>query len=260
MKLSTNQIREFFEVGYTILPGVFEAAEIAAMQSAFDRLQATAEQLRVTTLHRGSMFVLKEAPAIGSGVRIERIVWCGAAEPVLGEFGRDPRLLAPAAALLGSGRMEHLINQAHFKLPHDGVWFPWHQDSTHRRAGTDEWRDLNGRGSYVQTLTALDDVNERNGPIEFLRGSCRLGHVPPEPGQEGRLPADLDERDAKVATMRTGDLLLFGPFTFHRSLPNDSNSARRVFINGFAYPGANSRVYPGEGAGRVVVAPESPAD
>jgi hypothetical protein len=45
---------------------------------------------------------------------------------------------------------------------------------------------------------------------------------------------------------------VFGPFTIHRSLPNRSSTPRRIFINGFASPGANSRVYPGEGAGRTV--------
>jgi hypothetical protein len=47
-------------------------------------------------------------------------------------------------------------------------------------------------------------------------------------------------------------VLLFGPYTFHRSLPNRSTRPRRVFINGFAHPGANSRVYPGDGAGRTL--------
>jgi hypothetical protein len=52
--------------------------------------------------------------------------------------------------------------------------------------------------------------------------------------------------------MAAGGVLLFGPYTFHRSLPNRSSRPRRVFINGYAAPGANRRVYPGEGAGRLL--------
>jgi ectoine hydroxylase-related dioxygenase (phytanoyl-CoA dioxygenase family) len=149
--------------------------------------------------------------------------------------------------------MNQLINQAHFKLPGDGVDFPWHQDSTHRRYGRGEWVDANGRGSYVQTVIAVDDITPDNGPLEFIPGSCRLGHVEPPAGQEGRLPEHLvDPASAVAATMPAGSVLLFGPYTFHRSRPNESTTPRRVFINGFAYPGANSRVYPGEGAGRLV--------
>jgi ectoine hydroxylase-related dioxygenase (phytanoyl-CoA dioxygenase family) len=183
-------------------------------------------------------------------VRIHRIVWCGAAETVLSRFGMDPRLLAMAAQILGSTEMNQLINQAHFKQPGDGIEFPWHQDSTHRRYGQQGWRDVNGRGSYVQTVTAIDPIGADNGPLRLLPGSCKLGHV--ASAQDGRLPAGLDPRDAIPATMTAGSVLLFGPYTYHSSPPNQSDRPRRIFINGFASPGANSRVYPGEGAGRLV--------
>jgi len=52
--------------------------------------------------------------------------------------------------------------------------------------------------------------------------------------------------------MEAGSVLLFGPYSFHCSAPNDSTRPRRMFINGFAYPGANTRIYPGDGAGRLV--------
>ena len=42
------------------------------------------------------------------------------------------------------------------------------------------------------------------------------------------------------------------PYTAHASFENTSESYRRVFINGYAYPGANARVYPGDGAGRTL--------
>lgn len=253
--LRPEQMAAFFEVGFVLQPHVFAADEIGEMRAGFERLERTAYRLKRTRLYRGSQFVLSpvadESPRLH--VRIDRIVWCGAAEPVLSAFGEDPRLLAMASQLLGSREMNHLINQAHFKLPGDGVDFPWHQDSTHRRYGGEEWRDLNGRGSFVQTLTAIDDVTVENGPLQVIPGSCKLGHVDPPEGGVGWLPTDrLDPRTAVSVTMQAGSVLLFGPYTFHRSQPNCSPHPRRVFINGFAYPGANSRVYPGVGAGRLV--------
>ena len=253
--LNRAQTATFFEVGFTLEPNVFTADEVGAMRAAFERLERTAYRLESTQMHRGSQFVLSSVTdAAGpSRVRIDRIVWCGAAEPVLSVLGRDPRLLAMASQLLGSREMNHLINQAHFKLPGDGVDFPWHQDSTHRRYGGEEWRDVNGRGSFVQTVTAIDDVTAENGPLQLIPGSCKLGHVDPPEGGVGWLPTDrLDPRSAVSVTMTAGSVLLFGPYTFHRSRPNRSSHPRRVFINGFAYPGANSRVYPGAGAGRLV--------
>lgn len=218
------------------------------MRQAFGRLERVARRLGESGDYRGSQFVLSRRPRSGE-VSIQRVVWCAAAEPELSGFGQDPRLLQMVSRLLGAREMNQLISQAHFKLPGDGVEFPWHQDSTHRRYGGGEWFDLNGRGSYVQVVVAVDDMTEENGPLEFLPGSCGYGHVGLP---EGELPVGADPANARVVTMEAGGVLLFGPYTFHRSRPNESDRARRVFINGFAYPGANARVYPGRGSGRLV--------
>jgi ectoine hydroxylase-related dioxygenase (phytanoyl-CoA dioxygenase family) len=248
--LTTPEIDAFYTRGFFVRPHVFSRSEIAAMSEAFDRLERTASRFSETTLHRGTQFVVHRNGGEPERTCIDRIVWCGGAEPVLLDFGSDARLVGMAAQLLGSDEMSQLINQAHFKLPGDGVAFPWHQDSTHRRHGTPEWKDANGRGSYVQTVIALDDVTLDNGPLEFIPGSCRRGHLGLPHG--GQLPADLDPASAVAATMRAGSVLVFGPYTIHRSLPNRSDVPRRVFLNGYAYPGANARVYPGEGAGRIL--------
>ena len=52
-----------------------------------------------------------------------------------------------------------------------------------------------------------------------------------------------------------GDTIFFGPYTAHASVENTSDKYRRVLINGYASPGANRRVYPGDGAGRRLNAP-----
>jgi ectoine hydroxylase-related dioxygenase (phytanoyl-CoA dioxygenase family) len=251
MRLEPRQVEEFFSRGFIALPEFFAPAEVSAMRRAFEGLEETARRLRRTCMHEGALFVLG-AGASGESdpIRIERVVWCGAAEPALSAFGRDPRLLGMAGQLLGSSRMNQLINQAHFKLPGDGVEFPWHQDSVHRRHGRGGWIDLNGKGSYVQTVVAVDDMTEENGPLQFLPGSCQLGHCGL---RDGELPsAGVDPESAVTVTLPSGGVALFGPYTFHRSLPNGSASPRRVFINGFAYPGANARLYPGRDAGRLL--------
>ena len=251
--LTREHVDEFYERGFVLVRGVFAHAEVEEMRAAFERLRDTADRLGETCMHRGAQFVLERGAGDGTAasVRIHRICWCGAAEPLLSRYGMDPRLLAMASQLLGSKEMNHLINQAHFKEPGDGVEFPWHQDSTHRRFGQEEnWRDVNGRGSYVQTVTAIDPVGKDNGPMHLIPGSCTLGHIAPR--SDGELPPSVDARSAVAAEMEAGSVLLFGPYTFHSSPPNRSSRTRRIFINGYAYPGANSRVYPGDGAGRLV--------
>jgi ectoine hydroxylase-related dioxygenase (phytanoyl-CoA dioxygenase family) len=60
--------------------------------------------------------------------------------------------------------------------------------------------------------------------------------------------------------MSAGSVLLFGPYSVHGSQPNTSARPRRTFINGYAYPGANARIYPGEGAGRLLSCETGRAD
>lgn len=249
-----QEIRSFYEDGLIVLRSVFDPREVRRMAAGFQRLGCEAAKLTLQGLdgavdHRGASFVLDQRA-------IRRVVWCSAADPVLDRFGEDRRLTELAAALLGVPDMDHLISQAHFKLPGDGVAFPFHQDSAHRRYGTDEWTDVTGRGSYVQTLVALDEMTDDNGPMLWIPRSCQAGHLPPTPGRRV-LPADLvDESAARALNMQPGDVAAFGPYTIHGSRPNTSQGPRRVFINGFAAAGANHRRYPGfaAGAGRRVSA------
>ena len=257
IELNPQQIADFYDVGYIVIPNVWKKNEVAEMRGAFDRLYADAQKLRTTQMHKGASFVLNDR---GSFVAVARVVWAGAAEPALLKYGADPRLVGMAAQLLGSREMDQLINQAHFKVPHDGVGFPWHQDIQHRDKKPGDWTDVHGRGSYVQTLTCLDDMTKDNGPVMFIPYSGKKGKLdfkgaPDYSGTEfeefpKKKNEHFDETKAVAAEAPAGSMVLFGPYTVHGSFPNKSDKTRYTFINGYAYPGANHRVYPGEGSGR----------
>ncbi len=266
--LSDDDVTAFFDTGWILRPGLFSQAEVRRMRDAFDHLEEMATGLQETGTADGAHFVIGRKD--GEQV-IKRVVWAGAAAPYLLDIGADPRLTGPAAALLNSDRMEQLLCQAHFKRPNDGVIFGWHQDIQHRDKGNDTWRDVNGKGSYVQTLIALDEMTAESGPLKFMPGSGRWGKVDfgehdyDDPRASGNVPPQFNEDDAVILLMKPGDTAFFGPYTAHASFENRSTSYRRVLINGYAYPGANKRVYPGNGAGRSLtvarrVQVENPAD
>lgn len=247
-------MREFSAEGFLVLRGTFTPAEIGAADAAFRRLEERAQRLSETAVVEGSLFVVERRPE--RPLRIERIVWCGAAEPELGRLGRLPKLTVPAAQLLGGPELDQLINQAHIKNPGDGVSFHFHQDSYHRRYGTELFRDVNGRGSFVQTLTAVDAMNPENGGLWVVPKSHLLGHIPT---RDGHLPEGAFDRGAAIPlSLDAGDTILFGPFTVHGSGLNAGTTPRRVFINGFCCPGANRREYPGAGTGlRLTAVPRA---
>lgn len=261
--LSPDEIQAFFDVGWITRRALFNAGEVSRMQACFHELELLARQLTRTRLHRGAYFVLDENR---DDQVIKRVVWAGGCKRYLLTISNDPRLTIPCAQLLHSEAMDQLINQAHFKRPHDGVTFDWHQDIEHRDKGNGTWTDVNGCGSFVQTLIVLDEMTADNGPLYFMPGSARWGRI--GFGDDQWHQAELDkqrqaqcrEDNAVMVTAQPGDVLFFGPYTAHASFENTSEHYRRVLINGYASPGANSRVYPGAGTGRRVVAPiELPA-
>jgi len=243
--LSPEQVSEFYERGYVRLSHVFSVGEVIEMSSAINRLQNQAIGLDHESMKNGSKFVVQKG-------LLERVVWAGAAEPSLLIYGRHRKLTSLAAQILGSDDANHLINQVHFKLP-GGGFYRWHQDSTHRGYGTELWTDVNQKGSYVQTVTAIDEATLKNGPLLFIPYSCKEGHLDLPYDKMGQTVSDkFNPADAVPILMKPGDVALFGPYTIHGSHENKSDKSRRVFINGFAYPGANRKEYPGDGAGELI--------
>lgn len=229
--------------GFHVVRGLLSRADVAMLAAAFDRLLTVARSLPGTTDWGGSRFVLDVEP-----FRLHRVVWCGAAEPCVGAYGSDPRVLVHAAEALQSAELVQLVMQAHFKLPGDGVSFDLHQDASNRRYGTDLWTDLDGRGSFVQIAVAVDPMGPDNGGLRFARGSQNAGFVA-DP-VTGALPPDAaDPASIRCPRLSPGDAVLFGPFVVHGSEPNRSAAPRRTLLLGYALPGANRRVYPGCGLG-----------
>ncbi len=251
--LAQEEIDQFFETGWIEKKGLFQLSEVDRMRQCFDNLEVLAGGLADTASLHGSHFVLGQSN--GQTV-IKRVVWAGGSQPYLLEIGADPRLTLPCSQLLGSNEMEQLLSQAHFKSPNDGVVFGWHQDIQHRDKGGDTWKDVNGSGSFVQTLIAIDEMTPDSGPLMFIPGSSKWGranfgeHDYDDPNYEPQRPAQFHEKDAVTILAKPGDTLFFGPYAAHASFENTSAMYRRVLINGYAYPGANHRVYPGEGSCR----------
>ena len=262
-ELSPADLRHFYEEGYLIVEGLFSRQDVAAMGEAAERLRAVGRELAAAlpaadgedgnsenrgetkdetkVEHAGSQFVFSGP---GGPRRLLRVVWAGGCEPAFLAAGRDPRLTSIVGQILGSATAVHLLNQLHAKYPHDGLEFEPHQDSENRRYGTPEWRDVDGRGSYVQAVVAIDDSTAENGPLVFYPKSGSQGHLDP-----AMVRRSYQDRPGVPALLAAGSAAFFGPYVVHRSAENRGTAPRRIAINGYALPGANSRSYFGAGTG-----------
>jgi ectoine hydroxylase-related dioxygenase (phytanoyl-CoA dioxygenase family) len=241
--LSKQQIESFFEEGFLIIPNLFNQAELTTILNKANSLKAEAIELAKhhsgKVMSRGTQFVVNK---IQNKVQINRIVWAGAAEPDLLTVSRQAKLLLPVSQLLGSDEADHLTNQFHYKLPHDRVEFWWHQDVHHRINYENNWRDVNGKGSFVQVLIAIEPMTLDNGPIFMVPKSVKYGAISQDVFQ-AKLTKILVKDKAIPLLLNPGDVALMHPYLIHGSFPNESEESRILFINGFSYPGANTKKY-----------------
>ena len=254
--LTQQELAEYDETGFLVRRGLFSDDEIARLLESFYLLESKASSLTGSTLVNGAQFVM--APTASQDLAIARVVWAGGVAPYLLSIGADERLTTPAMSLLETNRLTQILNQAHFKRPGDGIAFDWHQDIEHRDKGGGTWQDIGQRGSYVQTILVIDSMDEASGPIEFIPGSQRWGRVQFTRQDntetcEHVIDSVNPAHHASIPVIgQPGDVIFFGPYAAHMSKANTSDHYRRVLVNGYATPGANHRVYPGAGLGRVL--------
>ena len=240
--LSNTQINDFERDGFLVIKNVFNSKEIDEIKSLYDQL------LNEASKYNRQSYFGDDAHFIFENSFLNRIVWCGGRIKRLLEISEDERILRPVSTLLKTKNMTQIINQAHFKLPGEKIEFSWHQDSEHRRYGTELWKDVTGEGSYIQTVMAVDDMTEKNGPLRVIRGSHKHGHLNLRDNKN--TIDNFPKEDILTLKMKEGDIVLFGPYLIHGSSFNETNHQRRVFINGYCASGANKKDYPGIGKGR----------
>lgn len=254
LMLSQQQLDQYEAEGILVIRNFFSPAELQQVADCADRLQKEAETLSLQqsgkVMHKGTQFVIDRN---NNKIQIHRIVWAGAAEPQLLKLAQQSKLLRPVAQILNSDEADQLINQLHYKIPNDGVKFAWHQDVKNRRTFDPQWEDLNKKGSFVQTIIAIDQMTADNGTIFYVpyshkRGDLFLETITDE--QELHRVAELDK--AIPLLLNPGDIIFMHPYLVHGSEANESALTRRIFINGFSYPGANKQPYPGEGSAQRI--------
>ena len=208
--LQPDQLEQFDEEGFLLRLPVLNEEELPPVKEAFERLLAnrvdkiTCETLRFRAahtmprpLHQELVFLLME------NENILHVV-----EDILG-----PRYVCWSA---------HLF----CKLPGDPTVQPFHQD-----AGF--WPLSQSRALTV--WVALDDVDEGNAGLVYIRGSHRCGRLGwrRTAASHFLLPQEIPDADCigepVVATLRAGEASVHSDLTMHHS-PANSSSRRRAGI------------------------------
>lgn len=126
-------------------------------------------------------------------------------------------------------------DKINFKLP-GGDGFKEHQDV---QAGWDDYGDL-----HITAMIAIDETNAENGSVEMIPGMHKKGLL-------GKMWAPLTDADTANASYepvhcKPGDAVFFDSYAPHRSLPNNTDQARRVLyitFNGASEGDHRARYY-----------------
>lgn len=225
------------ERGYAVVPGLFDAREIAALAEAFDCIHALALAKGRSWRDRNTFFRLAVDDALGPIVRY--VQWPAWIDDTLERVRRDPRIAEVLAPLVG-GDLKQIINQMHWKPPGAAMAeFGFHQDSRSRRP-PEAYRDLGA--SYIQTGIAVDPHRAENGAMTVVAGSHKLGALPFDSSRSSMNVSldtgDLAEfgarpDDVEILDLNPGDFAFWNVYTLHGSGPNTSAIDRRFYLNGY---------------------------
>jgi ectoine hydroxylase len=220
VKLTRDEFDRFHRDGFLVLLNLFSTAEVAVLRGELPALFAEDTPANFREKQTG-----KVRTAMGLHQR----------NAVYAKLVRHPRLLEPAMQILDDDRIYVMQVKVNVKAAFGGELWQWHYDfaTHHGEDGVPEPVALN-------LHVFLDDVNEFNGPLWFLRGSHRHGPVPatldtittsyPLWVVDNVTVARLANDGGIVsATGPAGTGLIFGDCLVHGSPPNMSPWDRRIF-------------------------------
>ncbi|MDJ0515424.1 MAG: phytanoyl-CoA dioxygenase family protein [Trichodesmium sp. MO_231.B1] len=234
MKLTTEQIDQYNNQGFLLIPDLFSQEEVSLMQAQLPSLMAEDVPGQVLEKDRKTVRALHG---------------CHLFNKVFHNLIREPRLLEPAHQLLGSQVCIHQF-KINLKAAFGGDIWPWHQDFIY-------WHKEDGMPlpKVISLAILLDDLNEFNGPMIFIPGSHKQGMLDVE-ASVAKTEANPETADWKVnvsanlkycippQTVRqlvkklgifapkgtAGSILLFDSNVVHGSVTNISPFPRRLLI------------------------------
>ena len=211
--LTAAQRRRFREDGFVRLPGVFDAATLAAFELEISRLTYNENPLAGVPLEERSTY----------GKAFIQVFNLWIKSPVARRLSFSRRLARIATELLDTRGVRMWHDQALYKEPAGG-FTPWHADQQY-------WPMASGL--CVTAWIPLHAVPMDQGPLSFGRGSHlkRIGRDLEISDESERLIQEELRREGVVEVTQPydeGDVSFHLGWTLHRAGPNTTTLPRKV--------------------------------
>lgn len=231
-KLTPEQLQQFREEGYVMVPGFFHEGEVTAMQAELERLQEEGLLRNVSTEGDGKTTSKAKAnlqicPLSPKSSFFQALPFCEKVRDAVED------LIGPEFFLR--------LDQIFLKPPRHGAGTNWHQDNAYFKSPD----PLQGVGMWV----ALHDAKVENGTMHVVpRAYDRQLHHRRDEGSDHHIRCDIDEEIDEIVPveMAAGGALFFNYGVPHCTKANDTDKPRA----GLALHFLNSRYRsePAEGA------------
>ena len=210
--LSVEERRAYEEEGYVVVPGVFAAHELEAVDREIDRLLAV--------------------PGNGSsGAKEGWIFSVAQRSDVAAAFAEDERLLGLIEEVVAPGIAIHSTKLV-TKRPRSPEVCHWHQDEAFYRKPDDPTTFSEARMSVWVPLQA---ATVENGCLWVVAGSHRWGLEEFTVAEDGTCLRKINREEyarehGKPVPVEAGSVVLFNAYTWHSSQGNETDRVRRAFI------------------------------
>lgn len=215
--LNDQQLTQYREEGFVVIPGLFDRNDLRAAEDAIDDLTQ-----RAVNDPANHSKVLELEPQPVDGKRVPRRIY----NPFLVHEGfrtiaTHEKLLSCIEDLVGPN-IDCQHSKLNMKPARVGSIVEWHQDLPFFPHTNDD---------LVSTLIYLDEATKANGCLQVIpRMHGRyLEHVDEDGYFTGSISQQLDATPVPLEGP-AGSVIFMHPLTPHGSLPNTSPNARRTLI------------------------------
>ena len=211
-RLSAAERRTYDDQGYVVVPQVFPADELEAIDAEIDRL-------------------LAEPGNDAGGIHPTWVFQVARRSEIARRFAEDERLLALIAEIVQPGIAIHSTKLVP-KPPRSEDVCHWHQDDAFYLNPDDP---LTFSRTRMSVWVPLQDADERNGCLWVVPGSQAWGLEDFHMVDSGQCRKVIDreayaEANAVPLRVQAGDVVLFSALLWHHSKHNQTDRVRRAFI------------------------------
>ena len=225
MNLTRQQVEQYQDEGYVLVPHVLEQETLSTLRKVTDRVVAEARDL---TEH--SEILDLEPSHTPESPRVRRIKKPQLADPFYRKLAGHLPTMGLLSDLIGPNIRMRPGGKVNMKLAEFGAPVEWHQD----------WAFYPHTNQDVLAVGfLLDDMEEDNGPLMVLPGS-HLGPVYDHHsdgafcGAINTDGASLDLSKARVLTGTAGSITIHHARLIHGSALNTTNRQRRIMFVEYA--------------------------